>query len=230
LRERTADTALASVRERLVPSVRVRRHPIAIAMGVCAAAAVAVVVCSTATSAHACSCVPPQPPLEAAARASAVFEGRSFAAVREGNLVRYEFEVLRVWKGETPARVTITSAVSSSACGRAFETGVPYVVYASGDARGQLSDNLCSRTRQSTRASEDVDVLGAGHSPLRTDEAPRGEAPMVEPPRIEPAAAALGPGKRGCRTAGEDPSLALLGLLALVRMISARHGCATKGQ
>lgn len=168
--------------------------------------------------ARACSCIQPAPPLEAAARSAAVFEGRSFATTREGNLVRYEFEVLRVWKGEVGSRVTVTSAVSSATCGRSFETGVPYVVYAGSGVAGDLSDTSCSRSRPSSHASEDLELLGAGRPPVRPAAPPPAEPAMLEPPRIEPTAVPIpSTRRRGCAVDGPRSSLSLLVALALLR-------------
>lgn len=169
------------------------------------------------TRAHACSCAPPRPPLESAAAASVVFEGRTFGVTREGGQNRFTFEVLRVLKGEVPSSVHIWSASHSASCGRAFEAGLPYLVYAHVLPGGQLGDGLCSRTRPVSNAAEDLELLGAGHPPLSAPGASSPEAPPVEPPRIEPVAqeTAPAPSKRGCSIEGATSplvvSLVLLG-------------------
>ena len=156
-----------------------------------------------ARAARACSCLPPAPPGDAASRATAVFEGRTFGARREQNEQRFAFEVTRVWKGEVPPSVEVVTALHSAACGRSFELGVPYVVYANARDDGTLADNLCSRSRMVVDAVEDLDALGAGRPPLHDGVSVPGPAgPDIEPPRIEPTAssqpAPAARGKRGC--------------------------------
>jgi len=190
-------------------------------------------------AARACSCLPPAPPGDAASRATAVFEGRTFGARREQNELRFAFEVTRVWKGEVPPSIEIVTALQSAACGRAYEFGVPYVVYATARADGTLADNLCSRSRMVVDAVEDLDTLGAGRPPLQEGaSAPGPEGPDVEPPRIEPTGGPssgpsgaddgptpASPGRRGCIVGAlraDAPSgLAFLVLALVLRRRSA---------
>lgn len=169
--------------------------------------------------ARACSCRPPSPPDTALTEADAVFEARAFTMSTDGQRARYGFEVDRVWKGDVGARVEISTALHSATCGRTFQIGTQYVVYArrgstpgmgpdqdpdSGPGQPEWTDTLCSRTRPSNSAGEDLAVLGAGHEPQPADpapsvggsasdgvEPPRIEAPPVEPPPTEPS-------RRGC--------------------------------
>jgi MYXO-CTERM domain-containing protein len=175
---------------------------------------------ASSRAARACSCLPPAPPLDAASRAAAVFEGRTFGARREQNELRFSFEVTRVWKGEVPASIDVVTPLSSAACGRSFEFGVPYVVYATPRDDGSLADNMCSRTRMVVDAVEDLDVLGAGRPPAsHGTSAPGPEGSDVEPPRIEPkdgGAPPVVPGKRGCAVDPEPPPSRVLLLLALL--------------
>jgi hypothetical protein len=170
---------------------------------------VALVLAVGPRAARACSCLPPAPPADAAGRATAVFEGRTFGARREQNELRFAFEVTRVWKGEVPPSIEIVTALQSAACGRSYEFGVPYVVYASTRDDGTLVDNLCSRSRMVVDAVEDLDTLGAGRPPLPDGASVPGPVgPDVEPPRIEPTEGAneptqTSPRRRGCAIAGE---------------------------
>ncbi|HRI07489.1 MAG TPA: hypothetical protein PKW35_06715, partial [Nannocystaceae bacterium] len=104
-----------------------------------------------------------------------------------GGELRYEFEVLRIWKGELGEAVVLHTPSSSAACGRTYANGEPYIIYDSRGQDGELADFHCSRTRRSAGADEDLAVLGPGRSPL----APAGGSstqggPDREPPRIEP--------------------------------------------
>jgi hypothetical protein len=188
-------------------------------------AAIVAVAWSAPSVVRACSCAPPRPPVEAAHAASVVLEGRTFGVTREGGQNRFTFEVLRVWKGEVPQSVQIWSASNSAACGRAFETGLPYLVYAHDLPGGLLGDGLCSRTRPVANAAEDLELLGAGHAPLRPPGAGAPDAPSLEPPRIEPVAqqTAPSPSKRGCAI-GDRSSHVGLWMLVGCTIVRARRG------
>jgi hypothetical protein len=188
-------------------------------------AAIVIAACVAPRVARACSCAPPRPPLEAQQAAAVVFEGRTFNVAREGGQNRFSFEVLRVWKGELPANVQIWSASQSASCGRAYESGLPYLVYAHELPGGLLGDGLCSRTRPVSNAAEDLELLGAGRAPARSPGTSTSESPSLEPPRIEPVAqqTAPSPGKRGC-TIGEAGSPLFMWMLLGCGLARARRG------
>lgn len=167
------------------------------------AAVVAALGVALESRARACSCVQPPSPRAAAAEATAVFEGRTFGVHREAGKVRFGFEVSRVWKGDVGATVDVYSNAASSMCGRSFEAGVPYLVYARHSPAGVLVDTMCSRTRASRSAAEDFAELGAGTSPARPELASK-PGISIEPPRIEPTPPPSPPNKRGCSVAGDD--------------------------
>lgn len=158
--------------------------------------------------ARACSCMRPPPPRDAADAATAVFQGKVTALQvdqPEGAYLAfhvYTLEVERVWKGDVVDTLTVRTADNSAACGRPFEVGESYLVYAK-DVEGQLSDNLCSRTSKLADASEDLDALGPAIGEPDAPAAPaRPEPPPVEP---DPDASAGGdapppasPNARGC--------------------------------
>jgi MYXO-CTERM domain-containing protein len=178
--------------------------------------------------ARACSCMPQLPPPEQAlADADAVFEARPFSMSTDNQRAHYSFEVDRVWKGEVGPRVEISSALHSATCGRSFQIGTQYVVYARRSPSGELTDNMCSRTRPVSSAAEDLQVLGAGQDPRDASAPPVEPDPdpePTEPPRIEPAPVEpppAGPGRRGCAVekphASSGPAvLALLGLAVAI--------------
>ncbi len=174
------------------------------------------------------------PPAPAAAleRAEAVFEARVEGSSGEpaglqgiGN-VRYDLEVLRQWKGEPGPAVQLSTRASSAACGRNLVVGKVYLVYASKTDDGQLTDNMCSRTRLASTADEDLAVLGPGTAASGTR--PVAEPTSREAPRIAPPPPDLGgpaPIERGCAI-GREPAAgsapALLALLALAGLLRAR--------
>lgn len=178
--------------------------------------------------ASACSCAGGQLPADAARQADAVFEGRVVRAPtrRTGSFseqTKYEFSVVRSWKGDLPQTVTIKTAASSAACGRRYNSGEVYLVYASRGDDNRLHDNLCSRTRKSRAASEDFASLGPGQSPIRTRE--KTQAQALEPPRIpapKPDLTGFSKTGRGCRI-GTEPPAPSWGLLILVLAGLCRH-------
>ena len=117
--------------------------------------------------------------------------------------MRYDLEVLRQWKGELGAVVQLSSRASSAACGRSLTVGKVYLIYASRQEDGTLTDNMCSRTRLASTADEDLAVLGPGNSPAGGR--PVAEPTSREPPRIAPPPPDLGgPApieRRGCAVA-----------------------------
>lgn len=164
----------------------------------------------------------PPPPAVAAERADAVFEARVEAVAADASapdsfvgLVRYDLEVLRVWKGELGPTATLSTRASGAACGRTLIIGKVYLLYAGKRDDGELTDSLCSRTRLASTADEDLAVLGPGNAPLGGR--PTTEPTTREPPRIPPPAPDLGPppvARKGCAVADEAPpgGLLLLGL------------------
>ena len=170
----------------------------------------------------------PPPPAEALERADAVFEARPFSMTNDASRARYRFEVDQVWKGDIGQRVEISTALHSASCGRTYRIGTRYVIYARRGPDGGWTDGLCSRTRTSQSAVEDLQVFGAGRRPgepeQRTDS---GDEP-TEPPRIDnppPEPPPTAPSARGCaiEKPHADGSLAGLFLLGLTVAIGRRR-------
>lgn len=126
--------------------------------------------------AFACSCTYPASPAFELASADAVFSGTvtSIAAptvVQSGaDPEKVHFNVSKVWKGNISETVDVVTAISSASCGYAFETGNNYIVYAYKDsftehAYGELTTQLCTRTKLLSEAQEDLSELGPGQNP-----------------------------------------------------------------
>jgi len=121
----------------------------------------------------ACSCVPPGPPLEELARASAVFRGKVVAIDQLGAVKRINVQVTTVWKGSVTSETLIQTSGDSAACGFPFEVGSEYLIYANATATtsanerpvAPLSTYLCSRTQLASRATDDFGALGPGQAP-----------------------------------------------------------------
>ncbi|MYE55129.1 MAG: hypothetical protein F4X34_08050 [Chloroflexi bacterium] len=117
---------------------------------------------------YACSCIPPKPPLEALARADAVFSGHVVSMkeprgwwVSSTDPITVEFRVDAVWKGKIYETMFIKTAWSSASCGFEFVLDEQYIVYV---REGWVS--LCSRTKSIDKASEDFTALGEGVAPV----------------------------------------------------------------
>jgi MYXO-CTERM domain-containing protein len=174
--------------------------------------------------ARACSCMKPPPPREAAEAATAVFQGKVTSMEvdkPEGSYLGfhvYTFEVERRWKGDAAETLTVRTADNSAACGRPFDVGENYLVYAK-DIEGRLSDNLCSRTRTIAEADADFDALGPAVG--EPDPPPTPAEPA--PPRVEPesdtgsgtdAPPPASPNARGCAVTSTSADAGAMWLLA----------------
>ncbi|WP_305095028.1 hypothetical protein [Prescottella sp. R16] len=105
--------------------------------------------------ASACSCVymPDDPRiLEQVSHASSVFTGTVVSERVAGQTAFFEFEVRDVFDGDVDGTTTVSSSIQGPACGRGFEVGTEYLVFASDyETNGaDFSDNSCSATTVST--------------------------------------------------------------------------------
>ena len=141
-----------------------------------------------------CSCLPKPSPAVARDASAAVFSGRVVALLdrrvaphdstpegsprRDGESayvakttrqLRVTIEVLEVWKGDIPARTEVYTANECCVCGFPFELGKDYLIYAGRASRGALAVSLCSRTRELSKADEDIAGLGPGVAPSKRD-------------------------------------------------------------
>lgn len=131
----------------------------------------ALVVGGAPRPAAACSCATVSA-AEHAADAEVVFSGRLVQSLAPStrddgtfstaDRVRHDFAVDRVYKGETAAEITVTSARAEASCGVQFQPG-RHLVFASRDG-DELSTNLCSGTRP-IAVDEDPAGLGVGRAP-----------------------------------------------------------------
>lgn len=116
-------------------------------------------------TAFACSCAPPPSPTKSLEGAAGVVEARAVAGPSKAAgdwTVEYQFEVLRTWKGEFGRSLTVETASDSATCGRRFSIGTTYILYLHNVRGDRASDGLCSRTRPSEGALEDLTALGEG--------------------------------------------------------------------
>ena len=139
-----------------------------------------------------CSCAPKQPPSHARDSSAAVFSGRVVALLdwpvarpdstfqgsqrhdaelaylkKAVKRLQVTIEVLEVWKGDIVARTEVYTANQCCVCGFPFELGKEYLIYAGRASSGHLGVSLCSRTRELSKAADDVAALGPGAAPSR---------------------------------------------------------------
>ncbi|MBS4175459.1 hypothetical protein [Bacillus sp. FJAT-49736] len=116
----------------------------------------------------ACSCAMKNQPQEKWKKSIAVFQGKvikkktkstSFFTSSSDDPVYVTFQVQKVWKGVNSRTVTIKTAISGASCGYDFRKNIEYVVYAK-EENDKLVVNLCSRTEELSKASEDINYLG----------------------------------------------------------------------
>ena len=122
-----------------------------------------------APDAAACSCVRPGAACEGYWKASAVFLGRVESVTRQTGkppsmpgLRRVRFAVIEGFSGVRTGNVEVTTGSGGGDCGFAFRAGVEYVVYASGGEQGApLRVSICSRTREASSATGDLEYARA---------------------------------------------------------------------
>ena len=151
-----------------------------------ALAAGALLSLSTVPAALACSCAPPPDAATAASVSAIVAEATVVSGplkIEDGSAVEYNFDVLRTFKGEPGAQLTVTTAVHSAACGRSYTKGSTWLLYTRQGDDGVVRDNLCSRSRTSDRAEEDFAVLTSAVTSAPTE--PDGEQAPEEGPAVE---------------------------------------------
>lgn len=100
-----------------------------------------------------------------AGKVTKVTQPRQKIIMSSADLVKVNFEVSKVWKGELQREAVVYTAMSSASCGiENFQVGTEYLVSAYED-REHLETNICDLTKPLASAEEEVKILGAGYSP-----------------------------------------------------------------
>ncbi|MBT2642458.1 hypothetical protein J7I80_09485 [Bacillus sp. ISL-41] len=114
------------------------------------------------TASHACKCVG-EPSVEKELESSkAVFSGKIIDIKNENNNRKILFEVQDAWKGVSQTEIILKDEWSS--CSIDFYKGESYLVYAY-DFQGELTTNICDRTKELSSAEDDLAALGTGAMP-----------------------------------------------------------------
>ena len=137
----------------------------------CLVLAVLLATCCVVENATACSCKR-QPAndetavAESFGHAAIVFLGRVESMrklpsdpVSADDYEETEFYVLRSWKGEKVSRVYTRINLVCCVCGRSFEVGATYLVYAYERDDGYYRTSRCSRTAKADSAADDMAML-----------------------------------------------------------------------
>lgn len=98
--------------------------------------------------------------------------GKKWTGPGEGHATA-TLRVSEVWKGSKQRTVEITTASDEVTCGYPFEEGQEYLVYAYGKDQ-PFKVNICSQTRQISKADAHLRVLGDGWRP--------GDEPLPDTP------------------------------------------------
>jgi hypothetical protein len=107
----------------------------------------------------ACDCAWPGSPREELQRKDAVFSGEVIS--RDFISAKVEFKVEKFWKG--PRAKEISLKYIGSDCTYPFVVGKKYLVYAFG--KEILETDICTRTKELDKASDDLKELGEGKEP-----------------------------------------------------------------
>lgn len=114
------------------------------------------------TVSHACKCVK-VPSVEKELESSeAVFSGKIIDITTSNNNRKILFEVEETWKGVSQTEIILKDEWSS--CSLDFIEGESYLVYAD-EFQGELTTNICDRTKELSGAGEDIAKLGKGTMP-----------------------------------------------------------------
>ncbi|GAM13163.1 cbiN domain protein [Mesobacillus selenatarsenatis SF-1] len=92
----------------------------------------------------------------------AVFSGKIIDITTEKNNRKILFEVEETWKGVSQTEIILKDEWSS--CSLNFSKGESYLVYAD-DFQGEMTSDICNRTKALSGAGEDLATLGKGTTP-----------------------------------------------------------------
>ena len=111
---------------------------------------------------HACKCVEVQSVEKELESSEAVFSGKIIDIRTEKDNRKILFEVEETWKGVSQTQIILKDEWSS--CSLDFIEGESYLLYAD-DFQGELTTNICDRTKELSGAGEDLATLGKGTMP-----------------------------------------------------------------
>lgn len=95
------------------------------------------------------------------ASSKAVFSGRVIKIEQDGDTKIITFQAIRVWKGKIK-RTTKLYIPETMRYGIFYEAAKSYLVFASEDNKGRLSERRCSNSKSLVNAAYDMNLLGKG--------------------------------------------------------------------
>ncbi len=116
------------------------------------------------TESHACKCSGPPSVEQELERSEAVFKGKIIDIKNKRTNRKILFEVEETWKGLSNTQIILTEELSS--CSLDFFEGNSYLVDAY-EIQGELTTNMCDRTKDLSDAGEDLLALGKGAKPTK---------------------------------------------------------------
>jgi hypothetical protein len=122
----------------------------------------ATVITAYPSVSHACKCEEPPSVEQELERSKAVFSGKIIDIKDEKNIRKILFDVEETWKGVKDTQIILLDEISS--CSLDFFEGASYLVFAY-DFQGDLTTNICDRTKDLSSAQEDLLKLGEGSLP-----------------------------------------------------------------
>lgn len=114
------------------------------------------------TASHACKCVEEKTVEKELESSEAIFSGKVIEINNENNNRKILFEVVDTWKGVSQTEIILEDEWSS--CSTDFFEGESYLVYAH-EFQGELTTDICDRTRELSSAGDDLATLGTGAKP-----------------------------------------------------------------
>ncbi|NKE06592.1 hypothetical protein GWK17_14125 [Bacillus selenatarsenatis] len=114
------------------------------------------------TASHACKCVEEKSVEKELESSKAVFSGKVIEIKTSNNNRKILFEVEETWKGVSQTEIILEDERSS--CSTDFFEGESYLVYAH-EFQGELTTDICDRTRELSSVGDDLVTLGTGSKP-----------------------------------------------------------------
>lgn len=97
-------------------------------------------------------------------QAKTIFAGKVLSVEKNGDTKTFEFEIARYWKGAGKRKVKI-NVYETSRYQAFFKKGEKYLVFAGAKEDGKFYVARCSRSKEMSEASEDLELLGEAKSP-----------------------------------------------------------------
>lgn len=109
-----------------------------------------IICCLTYTFSYSCRCVTMREFSQTLDQNDQIFVGKVISELTVSDTVKFQFDVIKKWKGKMNTQSTVTIGTSTGSCGVDFEIGATYVVYAK---KGYT--NICRRNKKLEETFDD---------------------------------------------------------------------------